>query len=539
MNIKAIIQGKRSSVNWIKFLAVALLILGLIFRFTNLDLRPYWYDETYTSLQISGYSDPEIRQQLNGQITTVEALQKYQYPSPEKSVADTVRSIAEKEPQLTPLYFVLTRFWVQLFGNFVVVTRSFSAMASSLTLLCIYWFCSELFKSRTTAWVAVALCAVSPFHVLYAQEARPPSLWALTVLLSHIAILRAIRLQTPVSWILYTLSSVVTLYTYLFSVLVLVGHGIYILINERFRITKTGTAFSISFAFSVGSFVPWLIVFLPNISKANQGSAPAILSMPFYYAIQWIRNIGLLFADFSIAQRSPKVILIPYLVILLVATGIVAYAIYFLCHTTPKPAWLFLLTAIAVPFLPLVLKDLISGGGASTVGRYLVPSLLGVQIAVAYLFTSQIFSAYLPQSRWHALCRGVMFSVLLLGVLSCLIMTKSELWWNKAEANLDRQLATQVINQARSPLLVSDSYFVFALSISHSLNQKVQFLLAAENSVPTLPINSNNEIFLYRPSQILLDGLKQRHTLEQVTVQQAYSPGEKVEDYRLWRIIRR
>lgn len=45
----------------------------------------------------------------------------------------------------------------------------------------------------------MALIAVSPFHVLYAQEAREYSLWTVTILLSSAALLRAMRVKTKLS----------------------------------------------------------------------------------------------------------------------------------------------------------------------------------------------------------------------------------------------------------------------------------------------------------------------------------------------------
>ena len=32
------------------------LVVGVFFRFANLDAKVYWHDETYTSLRISGYT---------------------------------------------------------------------------------------------------------------------------------------------------------------------------------------------------------------------------------------------------------------------------------------------------------------------------------------------------------------------------------------------------------------------------------------------------------------------------------------------------
>src|SRR5919199_1416704 len=125
---------------WLKFLIVVLLALGVFFRFVNLDRKVYWLDETYTSLRISGYTETEAAKQVSkGQILTIEDLQKYQNPNPEKSLGDTIKGLAVEEPQVTPLYFVMVKWWVQMFGNTVSVTRSLSAFISLLAFPCIYW----------------------------------------------------------------------------------------------------------------------------------------------------------------------------------------------------------------------------------------------------------------------------------------------------------------------------------------------------------------------------------------------------------------
>jgi hypothetical protein len=39
-----------------QILLVIILVLGLFFRFANLDRKVYWSDETFTSLRVSGYT---------------------------------------------------------------------------------------------------------------------------------------------------------------------------------------------------------------------------------------------------------------------------------------------------------------------------------------------------------------------------------------------------------------------------------------------------------------------------------------------------
>ena len=218
---------KQSTLAWrlpatdLRFSIVILLGIGIFFRFVNLDRKNYSGDEIMTSLRISGYTLTEMQQQLlNGRVINPEYLQKYQSPNLEKSAIDTIKGLALEESQVVPLYFVIVRFWAGWFGNSLAVMRSLSAFISVLAFPCLYWLCLELFESSLTGWIAIALTAISPVHLLYAQEARPYSLWILITILSSAVLLRTLRVQTRVSWSFYAATVSLGLYTHLFFALV-------------------------------------------------------------------------------------------------------------------------------------------------------------------------------------------------------------------------------------------------------------------------------------------------------------------------------
>ncbi|HAZ43593.1 MAG TPA: hypothetical protein DCZ55_03710, partial [Cyanobacteria bacterium UBA11371] len=159
-----------------KVLTIVILVIGIFFRFLNLDLKVYWPDETFTSLRIAGYTEKEVVENIyQGQVIGLEDLQKYQRLNSEKGIGDTIKGLAIEEPQHTPFYYSMVRLWAQLFGDSVAIIRSLSAWISLLAFPCIYWLCIELFNSPVTGWVAIALLSISPFHVVYAPEARPYS----------------------------------------------------------------------------------------------------------------------------------------------------------------------------------------------------------------------------------------------------------------------------------------------------------------------------------------------------------------------------
>ena len=212
----------------LRLFVIVLLVLGICFRVVNLDRKVYWGDEVYTSIRVSGYTTAEIVQTVTQAPTTAGALQKFQRPSADKGLSGTIQGLITEEPQLTPLYFISLRFWTTWFGDSVTAARSLSVVFGLLALPCLYWFCLELFGSSTVGLIAVALVAISPLHLVYAQEARMYSLWILTTLFSGATLLRAIRLPTWANWLSYTLAVMLTLYASFLSVVVLLGYGAYV-----------------------------------------------------------------------------------------------------------------------------------------------------------------------------------------------------------------------------------------------------------------------------------------------------------------------
>ena len=79
----------------LKLLVIILLVLGTIFRFVNLEQKAYWFDEASTSIQLSGYTDAEAVSHIGtGQVIGIQDLERYQYPSPEKTAWDTINGLA-------------------------------------------------------------------------------------------------------------------------------------------------------------------------------------------------------------------------------------------------------------------------------------------------------------------------------------------------------------------------------------------------------------------------------------------------------------
>lgn len=490
---------------------IILLVLGVFFRFVNLDKKNYWKDETYTSLRISGYTQTEMFQQVfDGRIIGIEDLQKYQRPNPEKGLIDTIRGLAIEEPQHPPLYFVIAKYWVQWLGNSVGVTRSLSALISLLVFPCLYWLCLELFELPFVGWVAIALLAISPFHVLYAQEARQYSLWTVTILLSSTALLRGIRLKTRLSWGIYAVTVALGLYSFMLSGLVVISHGIYIIAIKNFRLSKTVTAYLCASFVGLIAFTPWLLVVITNLHQTQNSTdwlakKTSLLSL----VMRWAGNLSRIFLDLGLDSSDSLINVVPLIPLILILLTLVGYSIYFLCHNTPKRVWLFVVTLIVVPALALVLPDLILGGRRSGTARYMIPCYLGIQLAVAYLLATQMTCSF--NIRRQKLWQLVMIALVSSGILSCAISSQAEMWWNKgsAEEPYIPQMA-RIINQSTHPLLVSYGSPGNIRSLSHLLNPTVQLQLMVEPNIPKIA-HGFSDVFLYNPSKALRSEIEKQN----------------------------
>jgi uncharacterized membrane protein len=500
---------------WWRVVLLLLLLLGIIFRFVNLDQKPYDTDEVRGVMRASGYTSDEFTDRnFTGQITSVAEIQKYQKPNSERNLGDALK-VLTGNPEHPPLYYLSARFWMQAF-NATVGARYLSAVMGVLLLPCAYWLCLELFESPLVGWVAAALFAVSPFQMLYAQQARQYSLWVLAILLSSAVLLRSLRSSTIRNWTLYAGSLALGLYTHLFFVWVFISHALYVMLMEGLplgkRLSQKLIAYGLASLAAIVTFVPWIWVFVTSTDRTESTTKwVSSFKVSIFHRIEyWLHNLSVVFWDFN--QDNPDFRnLVPYLI-----AALVGYAVYHLCRHTPRRVWVFVLLLIGVTAVSQIVPDLLSsaGGRRSLLSRYLIPTYVGIQIAVAYLLATQVANPSLKQ--WQQRCwQGIFAIVMTAGVLSCAVSVQSPSWWTKGSSSINPQVAP-FVNQASRPLLISDASHTFILSLSHFLKPDVRVQLftpeSLERSADKLALAKTapsppEQVFLYFPTKDLLQKL--------------------------------
>jgi len=519
---------------WLRFLMILLLVMCILFRFVYIDRKVYSADETYTSLRISGYTQAEVKQELfNGRIISRENFLKFQSNNLDKGFSDTVMSLALESPEKSPLYFIIARFWVEIFGNSVVAIRCLSALMSLLIFPCLYWFCQELFNvTLSLPSLAIALMANSPIHLVYAQEAREYILWLVTIILASTALLRAIRLQSTqksdnfTSWGIYVITLALSLYTCLWTIFVAIAHGIYVILITKFRLTDTVRSYFIATIFGFILFLPWLLIvfarffqFLLSSDGVNSQDLNTIPLIPFLL-VQTSR----VFFDLDLSLEDQINYWISPIFIFLVI-----YAIYFLCRTTNYQVWLFLILLMVVPALPLILQGLNYGGIRLGSEPYLLPSYLGIQTIVIYLLATQIYNSNVSHRRIWQLIIGLL---IVCSLISSRVYYQADTWWNKGISYGNPQIA-RFINQKSRPLLISnfsEINYGNVFSLSYLVEPKVRFQLLQDQTVPSIP-NNFTDIFLLNPTNAWRLQIASKYQLKPNLVY-----GD--DDYLVWKLVK-
>ena len=503
INLKDYLLSK----SWL-FLTIIILCLGIFFRLAYLGEKIYWVDEVSTSMRVNGYYKQEVIAQLSRQsIITVADLQKYQKVSPDKNWSDTLKAL-KTSPEHAPLYFMLASFWVKFWGNSIITVRSLSVVFSLISLFCIYWLSQELFNSNYAAIISVLLMAISPFYVAYAQEARPYSLWTVTILISSIMLLKATKRNNWFNWFFYSISLTISFYTSLLSILVILGQLLYVL-WEKTKIKQTLIAITIA----VITFIPWLLVIFNHWQRLEENTTWIQESMDILAMVAvWLYSIAIIFIESPIYLKLDGLMLTRIMIDISLFI-LVGFSCYFLIIKTKPKVYLFILSLGIIPRLIVIALDLINQQQASTAPRYMIPLYIAIQLTLSYLLATKsfyVFNSIRQRRKWQI----ILVSVISLGIISCSFNLRESPKYQKTR-NIDNLVIAEIINQSENPLILSENKNILDLiSLSYNLKSEVKIkLLSAKSLINTTPLANR---FLLNPSASLLENITSKYILKQV-----------------------
>jgi uncharacterized membrane protein len=483
-------------------LALGLVVgLGGWLRLAHLDSKVYWHDETQTSLRVFGYRLGDfVHDTFTGELLTVDQIRTYQRAQPDQGLPRALEMIAQR-PEHGPLYYVLAYFSGRAFDLPQVGVRAASALMSLLLMPLMYLLAWELFRDRAAAAIAAALAALSPIHLLYAQEAREYALWAVTTVGASAALLRAMRVRTRGAWRVYALSAVVGLYSHLLFLAVAAAHGLYIVVSAEDR-QRFLRPYARALAVSVLLFSPWLYLLATHAKKVHEVTAWMRQDLGLGGLLEaWAQHLGHLFFDLPWGKDWWVLS-----VLVLAAAGLA------LSYGPQKRARRFLFALIGVGAATVMLPDLLGGGRRSAEARYLMPVWVGLELVAAYGLGQAVASS---SRAVRALGAGTVTGLLLAGLVSLLAISGSDTSWSKGVSAFNPEFA-RIINQAERPLVVSTNGDINPgeiLSLSYLLDPKVRLILTDYGRFPDIP-PGYTDVFLVNPSRELQEALAANYRLE-------------------------
>ncbi|MGC1305593.1 MAG: glycosyltransferase family 39 protein [Phormidesmis sp.] len=503
----------------LRILAIAVIVWSCFIRFYDLGAKVYWEDETFTSLRVAGYTRQEfIEATFQGQVIYPPDLLQFQTINTEKGLPDTVASLADDVHP--PGYFALLRLWAEQIGSSPAAMRSLSAVIGLLLLPCVYWLSMTLFHTwphrQAVSTLAVIFVAVSPYHIEIATEARMYSLWLVTTTLAGVFLLRASRHNRRRDWALYSLAGMASLYVHWFSVLVLLGHGLYVLAVKGLGWTKMHQRYVWATVAMGAAVVPWIIFAgsrLTNIYNQTTWTAAPVETGRAFLLKRWRQNLTSLFVN---DQGLPQSLLLEWTIDLLLI-GLIVVSLVVVWRRTKMPVWAFVLIGSSIIFGPLAIADLVLGGRRSTILRYPAPSFVTIEMAVAFYLMSAA-SAVRPTSGQTGLSAKAIARSLASGCIAILIVagiasqTIAAVTFDPAQQPLVK-VAT-VLNDTPQARLVSDIRASQLLPLAHLLKADTQLQFLLRPQTPVIPIAKLKAekltVFTYAPSGKLKIALEEQ-----------------------------
>jgi uncharacterized membrane protein len=157
------------------------------------------------------------------------------------------------------------------------------------------------------------------------------------------------------------------------------------------------------------------------------------------------------------------------------------------------------MTLAGVTGLALLMPDILLGGRRSSITRYAIPSYVGLQIAIAYLFAHRL-TADLTAPHWKRWRNGAI-ALVALGIISCAVSSQIPVWWHKSYAKSRyNPAAAEIVNRFANPLVVTDIIPGEILSFSHLLRPGVHVQLLNRTKNLDIPVQDYDPVFLYKPS---------------------------------------
>jgi len=244
-------------------MVLLIIILGFLLRLIIID-QSLWLDEAIGTVAVSSHSISELF---------------------------TGFFLVDNHP---PLYYLLLKIWIQLFGHQESIIRLPSVLAGVGTIYLVYEITHKITQRKNIALVAAALLATSQIHVYYSQEAR---MYIFTAFFACWAFSNYISQK----WVLFSISLVLLLFSDYVTVFMLAAFWV------NGIVSKKPPSWWVGF---ISAYIPVILLgftWLPIFIKQLENGAQFLQKLPGWQALAGgatIRQGALLWAKMTFGRVS-------------------------------------------------------------------------------------------------------------------------------------------------------------------------------------------------------------------------------------------
>jgi len=228
-----------------------ILAVGFLLRLPGLD-RDLWFDEAISFFNARG-ADVATKIIPNGPEFTSDVVA--QAGGWHESLVAVSHS--ERTP---PLYFLLLRIWMELFGEGNQALRLLSVILGVVTILAVFLLGRTMFN-EPVGLAAASMLAILPSHIQHSQEPRAYALATLLVTAASWVFWSASQAMGQRNewryWLLYVPLVTASLHTHYFTVGAFVAHGLFALVQPRSLRSRLVKRLTIAAAMTLLLSLPW------------------------------------------------------------------------------------------------------------------------------------------------------------------------------------------------------------------------------------------------------------------------------------------
>lgn len=201
-----------------------------------------------------------------------------------------------------PLFHVVLRGWILMFGSSEMVVRLPSVIFGAATVFMTYLIGKKLLGNKS-GLVAATLLATSPLHIYYSQEARMYMLAAFLTSLSVYFFISILERDTILRWLGFIISTCLLLYSDYLPYLIIPAYALYLAIFRKRIARGTLNSFLPAIILIFIFLIPWLLIF-PRQLEGGLSVATASPAWSQVVGSPTLKNFVITFVKFTIGRIS-------------------------------------------------------------------------------------------------------------------------------------------------------------------------------------------------------------------------------------------